>query len=592
MSRNCLSDLFVTDPRHDKERIEQAKGGLLRDVYCWILENNDFLRWHSDSSGLLWVRGDPGKGKTMLLCGIINELENQKQTSNTTHVLSFFFCQATDPRLNNATAVLRGLIYLIIRQQPSLISHVEEVYNRTGKEIFEGVNAWIALRKILENILQDPNLPDTTFVIDALDECETGLSLLLDLITVSSKVKWIVSSRNRIDIEERLYSGTQHIRSLWLELRLELNESSVSESVCRYIQHEVDRLTKLKKYNDELREVVQNYLALHANDTFLWVALVCQALADPKVRLWHTHSKLREFPPGLDSLYDRMIDQITESYDAESCKRILSVMSIVYRPLSLQELAPLVGFPEDLEEMVELCGSFLVLREGTVSFIHQSAKDYLLQHAAGKISRSNTRDKHHTVCQVLLELMSQRLQRDIYSLDDWGIPPGEIKPPEPDPLAAMRYSCIYWVDHLAECQHSEQTQYNSLQDNGMVDRFLRKHYLHWLEALSILKSLSQGVLAISKLKRLIPVIEKNPKIYMRHHLISGRGKLRNLVNLFMMHTGSSDIIYWPSRVVHCRYTRRHSSLALVRVWCEPYLKTRNLYGWLQNLLLKINGARA
>ncbi|CZR66010.1 uncharacterized protein PAC_15910 [Phialocephala subalpina] len=42
----------------------------------WILENYDFQRWCNDQqSRLLWVKGDPGKGKTMLLCGIINELE-------------------------------------------------------------------------------------------------------------------------------------------------------------------------------------------------------------------------------------------------------------------------------------------------------------------------------------------------------------------------------------------------------------------------------------------------------------------------------------------------------------------------------------
>ncbi len=46
----------------------------------------------------------------MLLCGIINEL---KSTSDRSLVL-FFFCQATDASINNATAVLRGLIYLLI----------------------------------------------------------------------------------------------------------------------------------------------------------------------------------------------------------------------------------------------------------------------------------------------------------------------------------------------------------------------------------------------------------------------------------------------------------------------------------------------
>ena len=72
----CLKDLRTTDPRHDKKRIEETKGGLLADLYRWVLHNDDFQRWRDDGqSPLLWIKGDPGKGKTMLLCGIINELE-------------------------------------------------------------------------------------------------------------------------------------------------------------------------------------------------------------------------------------------------------------------------------------------------------------------------------------------------------------------------------------------------------------------------------------------------------------------------------------------------------------------------------------
>lgn len=59
---------------------------------------------------MLWVRGDPGKGKTMLLCWIIDELQTIAPTAN----ISFFFCQAMDDRINNATTVLRGLIYMLV----------------------------------------------------------------------------------------------------------------------------------------------------------------------------------------------------------------------------------------------------------------------------------------------------------------------------------------------------------------------------------------------------------------------------------------------------------------------------------------------
>jgi hypothetical protein len=57
-----------------KKRIEETKGGLLEDSYHWILKHSDFQQWRNgQQSQLLWIKGDPGKGKTMLLCGIVNE---------------------------------------------------------------------------------------------------------------------------------------------------------------------------------------------------------------------------------------------------------------------------------------------------------------------------------------------------------------------------------------------------------------------------------------------------------------------------------------------------------------------------------------
>lgn len=200
----CVQDLRLTDPCDDKKRIEDTKGGLLKDSYCWILENSDYQQWDkAQQSWLLWIKGDPGKGKTMLLCGIINELGKPKAE---TDLLSYFFCQATDSRINNATAVLRGLIYMLIDQQPSLVLHIREKYDRAGKALFEDANAWVALSEIFTRILQDPGLNSACLIIDALDECVADLPKLLEFVVqrlvISPRIKWVMSSRNWPDIEE------------------------------------------------------------------------------------------------------------------------------------------------------------------------------------------------------------------------------------------------------------------------------------------------------------------------------------------------------------------------------------------------------
>lgn len=501
-----LAALKTTDPRHDKERIKQDKGGLLKDAYRWILNHEDFQRWrHDNQNRLLWIKGDPGKGKTMLLCGIVDELDTSKTDTN---LLAFFFCQAADQRINSAAAVLRGLIYLLVDQHPPLLGHVRKQYDSTGKLLFEGANAWIALSQIFADIVQDPSIGSTCLVVDALDECVTDLQKLLGFINQSSsspRVKWIVSSRNWPSIEERLACTTQ---KAWL--CLELNPNSISAAVETYIQHKVSELTKRKRYPDATRDAVQNYLLANANNTFLWVALVCQELDG--VSSWNVKQKLAAttYPAGLDALYKMMMGQIQESQDAKLCKDILAVTLLVYQPITTAELESLADLPDGvsidvLPEIIKLCGSFLTLQErtNTISFIHQSAKDFLLKTEADKIFPLGKNDVSYSIFSRSVQIMFKTLQRDIYGLGTPGFFVEQVKPPSPNPLMTARYSCLYWVDHLHDCDIDLIDV--ELREGGSVHLFLRQKYLYWLEALSLLHSLSKGILSMTELQASLQV---------------------------------------------------------------------------------------
>jgi hypothetical protein len=167
-------------------------------------------------------------------------------------------------------------------------------------------------------------------IVDALDECITDLPKLVDIIaersSTPSHVKWLVSSRNWQNIKEGLDKVGRKVR-----LSLELNTQSVSSAVSAFIQHKVFKLAKLKTYDDKTRDAVLDYLSSNANDTFLWVALVCQSLDGVPKR--NVIKKLNAFPPGLDSLYKRMIQQVNNSDDASLCKQILALAAIAYQPL-------------------------------------------------------------------------------------------------------------------------------------------------------------------------------------------------------------------------------------------------------------------
>ncbi|KAJ5362433.1 hypothetical protein N7541_003277 [Penicillium brevicompactum] len=511
VDQECLKHLRVTNPCDDKDRIESDKGGLLKNSYRWILDHVDFKQWQNDpESRLLWIKGDPGKGKTMLLCGIINELSALNNGNATT--ISFFFCQAAEPRINNATAVLRGLLYLILDKQPALIPHIQKEYDKAGKQLFEGVNAWHALSRIFTDILKDPLLQSTYLIIDGLDECTHDLSLLLDLVSDNSSanpnVKWIVSSRNWTNIEESLDTANQKIR-----LCLELNENSISEAVTIYIHYKVQILAKQKKFDEELLEAVRCHLLTNALGTFLWVALVCEELKKGKAR--NAHKLLNAFPAGLDPLYERMMEHIQDSDDAEDaelCRSILAVVAIVYQPITLEELPVLVEIPDHvsktdqhLADLIADCGSFLSLRGRTVSLVHQSATDFLLKDASNNkfsVFPQGVKAKHQEIFFRSLQAIFETLRRDIYNIKHPGFPIKRVRERNPDPLAIARYSCLYWVDHLKDCDSNPNID-QSFQEGGAI------------EALSLLISLSEDIAAIVKLDNLLQISDTSQTLLKR-----------------------------------------------------------------------------
>jgi hypothetical protein len=87
------------------------------------------------------------------------------------------------------------------------------------------------------------------------------------------------------------------------------------------------------------------------------------------------------------------------------------------------------GFSQDdLEEIIGSCGSFLTLREGVIYFVHQSAKDFLLNEASDQILPSSAAHQHHAIFSRSLEALSETLEHDVYELGVPGFPIDQVSP--------------------------------------------------------------------------------------------------------------------------------------------------------------------
>ena len=525
--QRCLRDLRVTDPREDRARIEGDKDRLLRDCYAWILDDASFQRWRTqDEARLLWIRGDPGKGKTMMTMGVITELsrEDVAKPSPWTiskvmatlgfgsgpRLLAYFFCQGTRPELNNAVSVLRGLIYLLIVQREELLRHVQKRYESVGHQLFEGPNAIYALREMLSDMLNDTSISATYLLVDALDECTSGLSELLHIITDASvgrrsRLKWLVTSRNIPEIERYLQPD-----ALGVKVSLEVKASHVSRAVASFVEHKVQRLATVQKYDQGLQAEVQQQLRDKAEGTFLWVSLVCKELEG--VPLYRTREVLQALPPGLDPLYERMMAQIIaqDARTAGYCRDILQSITLAFRPLQLEELAVAAGLPTDqfgnvqaVADLVGRCGSFLTVRGGVVSFIHLSAKDYFTLGNGRQVFDGPLEEEQARMTHRLLDAMGSTLRRDMCSLQKPGVRIQEATGRVPGScLPQIAYACEYWVEHVQAGGHACS---DLLADGGKVHSFFQKHLLHWLEAMSLLQKVLEAGSALHQVRVIIDV---------------------------------------------------------------------------------------
>jgi hypothetical protein len=502
---NFLDDLFMVDPQYDVTAIESNKDNLLDAAYNWILGNpayKAFTNWSTEDSAtppcrLLWIKGHAGTGKTMLLIGIIRELSGQSAVLAPN--ISHFFCQSTVNTRNTATATLRSLMWMLLLQQTHLITGLLEKFRVPLPKLLEDESAFYALSDAFKRMLKDLSSP-VYFIVDALDECDQGSDHLIELITtsltLSDKVRWLVSSRPDVDVLSKLENPN-------ISRVVDLDAERLDGPVNAYIEHKLSTLKGRDGYELDTRRAIADGIHGRAGNSFLWAALVFKTL--DSVDGWDAVKTIAKIPPGLSKLYDHMMTKIEEGNkdNQQRCKNVLVATTLAYRPLSFSELEILAELPRGSPRaIIKKCGSFLTTKGETVFLIHQSAKDYLDKNRSG-LWPGGVGQGHAYITKHSVGAMLSILKGDIYGSQQYGFRSKDTTPPEEDPLAPIRYSCVFWLDHLCDAIKGYPENSKKLCDLGF--KFLKEHFLHWLESLGLLFRLSHGIISIRKLLNVVKV---------------------------------------------------------------------------------------
>jgi hypothetical protein len=205
-------------------------------------------------------------------------------------------------------------------------------------------------------------------------------------------------------------------------------------------------------------------------------------------------------------LFDQ--DEVERERLAEGFREVVGIVVVLESPLSSVSLASLLSIPkEDVICRLDSLHSVLNIptNEHTpIRLLHLSFRDFLLD--AKKRGKSpfwiDERDTHKRLATKCLQLMSRSgcLRKDICNLKRPGTLRKEINSQIIDIClpAEVRYACRFWVTHL------EQSN-SGIYDHGQVHVFLQEHWLHWLEAMSLLGNTTESITMIITLQSILDV---------------------------------------------------------------------------------------
>lgn len=88
----------------------------------------------------------------------------------------YFFCEANHDTQNNATSILRGIIWQLIRQNLTLGDYLVQKSQERGDKL---LHSFDALWNLFTEIVVDQRCEVLYYIIDALDECDDESQMLI-----------------------------------------------------------------------------------------------------------------------------------------------------------------------------------------------------------------------------------------------------------------------------------------------------------------------------------------------------------------------------------------------------------------------------
>ncbi|KAH8694191.1 hypothetical protein BGW36DRAFT_463772 [Talaromyces proteolyticus] len=460
--KECLRSLFITDPIEDKNSLKRTKGDRAPGTCEWIMDTQEIQTWLGPQEAsseahrnILWLYGNPGTGKTTMAITLADSIPNQFGYINSGNIMAYFFCDSSSPERCTATAILRGLLYQVVKQRQDFMRHLLHKFEDRKEKLFDSFDG---LWTIFMEIGRENNNGQLYCIIDALDECthESQKVLLTQIkqsfgnknIKRNLGINFLITSRPYPEIREYLHRFKSKDLSSY---------HMVQDDLQILIDQKVAELSETKRYPENVRLAVSNTLQEKAEGTFLWIGIACDELA--MVRSRDALKTLQSLPRGLNSLYAKLLETTLENTEKEDNNIILQMLTTVViarRPLSVAQLCIACGLYEDEDEKdrlayvhedIEMCRLIIIVRDGILRLLHKSVKDFLLLARGGSLV-NELRANATLASRCIDYLLSDEQSWADFELDDDDL----LK--EERVYGFLYYAVLYWPEHAAAAQSS------------------------------------------------------------------------------------------------------------------------------------------
>jgi hypothetical protein len=236
---------------HEAARLQHEPG-----TGAWLIRHPIYLAWKLGiSNNLLWMRGKPGCGKSVLcFIAIENIADYCRALPNAAQAI--FYCSFRDESKRTYNGLISSLLEQIAWKSPGP-SLLEEAYSRQGARPLESPEKQQILLQCLKSF-------DIVFLhIDGLDECrahgDDRLSVpqrLRELVSKATNLRVMVTSRNIPEIGH-------HIGELGAEVVV-VEDNAVDLDIQQYVSNQIRAHWKLNNLDRPTKTLIEDTLASSA----------------------------------------------------------------------------------------------------------------------------------------------------------------------------------------------------------------------------------------------------------------------------------------------------------------------------------------